>query len=404
MSDRHAVSVTTAHPEAGGASRAISIPGSAELVSMTERPARWPALRTPSARVAAAFFGFWGVISLVEFVDLLQQPLAGGHGLPVGLVAYITALDTFSWAMLSLSAYAITMRFPIWRSTRRHLPIFLLCAFACSLARSAFLAWLAPTHAGAFLMGIRMRFGRDVMGYVFILGTCVGVAAFVEARDRERRTLQLIASLAEARLAVLKGQLQPHFLFNTLHAISSLVRSDPPGAQRVVTKLGEMLRTTLTHRDLHEVTLREELELLQPYREIQHVRFGDRIRMELRVHDEAADALIPHLLLQPLVENAFEYGVADLGENGVVAVDAFVNASRELVLRVEDNGPGFTARRPRPRRTAGTGLGLSNARARLEQLYGDRAGVRTFDRDPDLGGAVVEIVLPFRRGAAAASA
>jgi two-component system LytT family sensor kinase len=355
----------------------------------------WSVLRHPRTRFVLGFTAFWTLLALVEFADVLGQPI-GGHPAGPALALRLAFNDMFSWGVLSLVAFAVTRRYPVWKRTRLHLPILVLSAVLCAVARSAFLSAVPPSDL-PFLLGLRLRFVKDFLGYTFILGSCVGAVAFMDARERERRTLQLAAHLAEARLSLLKGQLQPHFLFNTLNSISSLVSSDPAGARRVVARLGEMLRSTLNLRDLHEVTLREELELLQPYREIQHVRFGDRIRMEVSIAPHAANALVPHLLLQPLVENAFEHGVAHLGEDGVVRVRAWAGDG-ELRVRVEDNGPGFSAAGPRPGRPQGNGMALRNTRSRLQQLYGEHAALRTFDGSGpgDLGGAVVEVVVPLR--------
>jgi LytS/YehU family sensor histidine kinase len=186
-------------------------------------------------------------------------------------------------------------------------------------------------------------------------------------------------------------QLHPHFLFNTLHAISTLVHSNPDRAERMIASLSEMLRTTLSKHDAQEVTLREELSVLEPYLDIEKTRFGERLTVSLEVPEELMDAIVPHLLLQPLVENAIRHGIAPRPEGGEITLRARVRAGA-LELAVEDDGVGMPAE-PRP-----DGVGLGNTRMRLHRLYGDRHGFR-IDSPPGVATRVT-VVLPLRMDAA----
>src|SRR5919112_3749412 len=200
--------------------------------------------------------------------------------------------------------------------------------------------------------------------YWLILGI---QSAFIYQRMyREQRVAaaELEGRLTEARLEALRLQLHPHFLFNTLNAISAFVEADPERARRMIARLGELLRRTLNGGTAAEMPLSQELDLLAPYLEIQRIRFGDRLSIELQVPDGAGDALIPTLLLQPLVENAVEHGVKRTLNGARVRLTAERSGDR-LRLEIADNGPGPAG--------GGEGVGLANTRARLAGLYGDAA-------------------------------
>jgi hypothetical protein len=190
-------------------------------------------------------------------------------------------------------------------------------------------------------------------------------------------------SLAEARLVALRAQLNPHFLFNTLHAISTMsLRGEHKEVAEMLGRLSDLLRAALDGRS-QEVTLRTELDFIDHYMALQRIRFGDRLQFEEAVAPEALDVLVPTMILQPLVENAIKYGVSANRGVGTVSIRATV-IGKELILDVQDNGPGFDAAGVLP------GIGLSNTAARLEQLYGN--GHRfEFDRSA-MGGALVRVV------------
>ena len=196
-------------------------------------------------------------------------------------------------------------------------------------------------------------------------------------------------AFGEARLQTLKNQIQPHFLFNTLNAISTLVHHDPAGAQRMITHLADLLRTTLVHRMHQEVTLREELELLEPYLEIERTRFGERLTLEVRADPDSLGSRVPHLVLQPLIENAIRHGIAPQRGPGWILVEALLE-NGSLLLRVKDNGVGVD----QGALEGGEGIGLSNIRARLAQLHGEDASLRIVPRRS--GGTVVELRIPRR--------
>jgi len=216
-------------------------------------------------------------------------------------------------------------------------------------------------------------------------------------REGELRASRLQTQLTRAQLEALKMQLQPHFLFNTLHSISALLHRDPDAADRMIARLGDFLRLTLDNSGAQEVSLRKELEFLTCYLEIERVRFQDRLTTRLDVDPGALDAPVPNLILQPIVENAIRHGVAQTRGAGRVEISA-KRENGSLRIRVRDNGPGLRAI-TRPDDGLREGLGLSNTRARLEQLYG-AAHRFELENAPD-GGLLVTLEIPAAAGAPA---
>ena len=207
-----------------------------------------------------------------------------------------------------------------------------------------------------------------LMTYLFLIGLAYALAYRRESEARALNTSQLETRLVEAQLQALQRQLHPHFLFNTLNTVSGLIRTDPDGADAMIDRLGDLLRMTLHKSGIQEVSLKEELDVLGKYVEIERTRFGDRLTIDMRVQPETLDAHVPSLVLQPLVENAIRHGIAPNARPGWIAVRAERDLS-ELVLQVLDNGDGLP---PDRLMALNRGVGLDNTRARLEHLYRDR--------------------------------
>lgn len=207
----------------------------------------------------------------------------------------------------------------------------------------------------------------DVMIYWSLVGLRHAVDYYGEAQQRALEESELRTSLAEARLDALRHQLQPHFLFNTLHAISTLMHKDVNAADRMLARLSDLLRLTMDKGAAQELPLKEELDLLKKYLEIEQARFGDRLRVELDVDPETLDARVPCLVLQPLVENAIKHGLAPQLSPGRIRVEARRDDDA-LLLSVEDNGCGLSEQ---VLTAFKQGIGLANTRARLRHLYGE---------------------------------
>ncbi len=231
---------------------------------------------------------------------------------------------------------------------------------------------------------------------LFVVMAAQAHAALLGLRERERRSAALAASLAQAKLSALQAQLQPHFLFNALNALATIVHRDANQADEMINNLAELLRRSLAAGKRPETTLGEELDHLACYLSIERVRFGDRLQVDWRIDDEVRSALVPVLALQPILENAIKHGVERRRETvGRILIAASAEAGR-LRITVTDNGPGpelGSSATPAPVRP-GHGIGLANTRARLHALHGNDA---TVSLDPATGGGCrVTVTLPLR--------
>lgn len=232
----------------------------------------------------------------------------------------------------------------------------------------------------------RLEFLDDFLVFVAILGAALARDYFLRYQARQVETEHLRGQLAEARLTALRAQLNPHFLFNTLNAVSSLVESDPRGVRRMISRLGDLLRHTLEETTEGEITLDRELELLRRYLDIMEVRFQGALDVRIESDHSVAAALVPNMILQPLVENAFKHGLSSMSSGARVEVSARRIAD-DLVLQVRDNGAGVGE--------IETGIGIQNTLDRLHALYGDNYRFSLRDRDDGTSGAVAEVALPY---------
>lgn len=245
-----------------------------------------------------------------------------------------------------------------------------------------------------FINGLIMFARSHVPIYWIIVSVVHAMAYYRRSEERERKAVELEARLADAKLQALRMQLHPHFLFNTLNAISTLVHKDPNAADEMITNLSELLRATLDSSE-QEIPLRRELDFLNRYLEIQQVRFGDRLRVEREIDAAALDGLVPVLILQPLVENAVRHGIEPQAKDGVVQIQARRKNDR-LLLAVRDSGNG-----PKEYAKERQGIGLTNTRTRLKEVYGEEARL-TLNSGAD-GGFAAELEIPFRESPALSS-
>ena len=220
-------------------------------------------------------------------------------------------------------------------------------------------------------------------------------AYFFRFQEHQKEAIQLRmdaarlqAHLAEARLRSLRMQINPHFLFNTLHIISDHFEENPRAARRMIARLSEILRYTLEGTETREITFKQELEFLDGYFDIQRFRFEDRLEIKTNISPEVLNALLPTLILQPLVENAIKHGVNQIEGQGVISIESW-REDEELHIQIADNGPGLVAlKEEKPK-----GIGIRNSSERLQMLYGENHKFTT--ESPPAGGFIVSIVLPF---------
>jgi LytS/YehU family sensor histidine kinase len=229
-----------------------------------------------------------------------------------------------------------------------------------------------------------------LMTYSAVVGLSYALAYYRESQERALTAAHLETRLMEARLRTLEAELHPHFLFNTLHAISTLVHSNPEAADRMISHLSDLLRLTFDRSGEPGVSLQEELEFLQKYLEIEQTRFHDRLTVRFDIDPETLDAEVPRLILQPLVENAIKHGVSPKPGDGLVQIRARRHGDR-LWVEVSDNGVGLSAG---ARAKLRSGVGLSNTRDRLDVMYGPAHRIEFSDGGK---GLAVRLEIPFHR-------
>ncbi|MFB6273393.1 MAG: sensor histidine kinase [Salinibacter sp.] len=266
-------------------------------------------------------------------------------------------------------------------------------------SQNALLNWGSLPSLGsdpATLTGVvqHLTFIEEIKAYALILVAGLARDFFLrytseqaQAHALEQRAEQLKTQLASARLDALRMQINPHFLFNTLHVINTMAGTNPDGVRRATRRLSGLLRYALNTTDEQEVPVSRELRFLRGYLQIQKLRLREQLRCTVEVGAEAENALVPTLLLQPLAENAVKHGVQAIEGTGRLRI-VIHRADHELVLRIEDNGPG-----PPGPGGEDDGMGLENVRDRLSHLYGDQAAL-TLDRS-DLGGCCAELRIPY---------
>ena len=365
--------------------------------------------RVPLRPVDLAFIlGFWTFIALLTSANTLVDP--GGRNFPVMPTAPVAVafIESYIWAVLTPLVFALTSHFPLERGhLLPRIALFFIVGMIISvgvdvvtgfmrfdvfhLARGRF------ADAGPLWRLRHLGFMNEFLVYIAILAGGVARDYFLRYRSRREQTIrlqaqaaQLQAQLADARLAALRTQLNPHFLFNTLHAVSALVERDPRGVRRMIARLSELLRTTLDGADEQEVPLSQELQFTHRYLEIMQIRFQGRLAIDSQIEPCALDALVPNLILQPLVENAIKHGVSKIEEPGRIEIRAR-RAGDRLVLCVRDNGPSVhdTALR------AGEGVGLRNTRERLSELYGTEQSLTLSPAENE--GVLAEVTIPYHK-------
>jgi sensor histidine kinase YesM len=229
-----------------------------------------------------------------------------------------------------------------------------------------------------------------VYGLILTLGHALNY--YKQSRESQLKAANLETQLARSQLQALKMQIHPHFLFNTLNSISALQMEDIAAAQRMTARLGDFLRLTLENAGRQEVTLKQEIEFLKCYLDIERVRFGQRLTTDIQLDPATLDAQVPNLILQPIVENAIKHGISQRIAPGIIEISARRENGR-LRVQVRDNGPGLRADAVDSEGVLKEGVGLSNTRARLDWLYG--SDYRFELKNVSQGGLAVSLELPL---------
>ncbi len=390
---------TTIRPRPGTPSRQHGVPDSLAQTGEYSifgfaRPVDRAEVRERQRGFALVLFAVATIVALLYSVE--QYFYSRLLGTPIRLTALVPAELTFtySWALLTPVVMFTAKRFPVWGDNRaRNWAVQLGAMVAFVFAHVAlFSLATAVIDPHTAIAAMPRLFGQYLLSWTVLdsIVFCSLVAvhhAFVYYRvskDRSLRTSQLEARLAQSQLHMLRMQLQPHFLFNTLHSISALMHKDVRRADSMIASLSDLLRLSLQNIGAQEVALQAELDFLERYVEIMSLRFGDRLHVSIDVDPQTRDARVPNLFLQPLVENSFRHGFGDLGQ-GNIAITVRRDGDM-LRCDVVDDGRGL---RPGHRE----GVGLSSTRQRLAHLYGSQ---QTFSlRGAPGEGVRVSMAIPF---------
>jgi len=347
----------------------------------------------------AAVFSFWILFGLYSAVETHYRTAFSAQPLSWGRSLYVEASYSLSGLIFTPLIFALARRFrleqrPYWRNFVLH-----ICG-ATVFAILVKLLWdvLAQPPKGWIRGGFtfwKLALSVDA-GFDFGVGIYWLIVLMIYAVEFYQRyeagllnASQLQTQLVQAQLQSLRMQLHPHFLFNTLHTISALVQEDPEAAERTIARLSELLRISLESVGLHEIPLRQELDFLDLYLEIERTRFEDRLKVDFEIDENTERALVPNLVLQPLVENAIRHGVSRRSADGHISICA-ERQGGNLILRVVDNGAGLS---PDAAYYTKSGVGLSATRGRLERLYGRSQSLIL--RNLATGGVEAKVILPY---------
>lgn len=350
----------------------------------------WALRRHETALIVVAWAAFGVIITgqQLAYLAQLDQPI------PLLEAALVSFTWVAVWALITILIFALSRRFPLDRKRRLSaLTVHAIAGVVLASAEAAVESVIGMVAGrirpeeliAAFYQGLPF----NVVVYWLVVGVAHGLMFYRRYRQRDAEAAALSARLAQAELQVLKSQLHPHFLFNALNTISALMHRDVKAADRMLARLSDLLRAALDHTSEQEVSLLEELNFLESYIEIESTRLADRLHVQMDVPANVLDARVPHMILQPLVENAIRHGIAPRAAPGTVTIRARGRRSM-LDLEVTDDGPGATS----DTFPNGGGLGLANTRARLQQLYGEQFTFEPKNRVE--GGFRVSLSIPFR--------
>jgi two-component system LytT family sensor kinase len=353
-----------------------------------------------------ALFLLWSMMGLFMFSQGMAQKVLSHDPHPwwQHLTSWIVGVwlwFAFTPVLLWLGRRFPLDRKPYWRGVAFHLPVSLVFSFVDLAVESILLRWLGvfpdimSSYAATLFFLLVIGYHQGVLIYWTILGAQYAYGWYRRYEERrqealrlELRSTQLENQLAQAQLSALKMQLHPHFLFNTLNTIMVLVRQQKGrDAEEMLARLSDLLRCVLEDVHAQEVPLSRELEYLQLYLSIEQVRFQDRLHVDVAADPEVLETALPHMALQPIVENAIRHGIGRSSSAGSISITA-CRVNDTVQIKVQDDGPGLA-----PATNGGSGIGLANTRARLERLYGDAARL-TVENSRE-GGVVATMVLPF---------
>jgi two-component sensor histidine kinase len=364
-----------------------------------------PMIRTPTFIKGKRFWTIslllWSLFGLFMAVQRMAYVSRIGETIPREHILFIEMVYAALWAMLTPAVLILSYSFRIekrgWgQGVAIHLGASLLVSTIHQFVLESIVAvsFAGPPEGLSWENQVRnlLRFvDYGIMIYWALVVIEHSVRYYRMYQERSLRAAQLEAQLAEAQLQALRMQLQPHFLFNTMNAISVLIEKDPELARRTLGRLGDLLRLTLENSRHQEVTLRAELEFLDRYLQIEQTRFGDRLTVSISVDPDLCDVLVPNMILQPIVENAIKHGINRQRGAGVIEIHA-VRDNEALRISIIDNGRGLDGDA-----RVDSGVGIANIKARLEKLYGDKSKFEISNRTNGGVSAVISLPLPSFR-------
>ena len=347
-------------------------------------------------RRLALIFGVWALVAVMNTQTLGFTLTRTGRYFNWIPIFASNLSSCMLWAVFTPYLLALGRRFRIERGVwPMHLALHLAVALAFTMLdvymwklEAPYIRPGMPAFVLPYLVEVSRQLALDLGWYFIIIALAHAEYYAAVSRVESVRRARLQSQLDAARLDALQSQLRPHFLFNTLTTIAEQVYSDPSGADTMITRLSRLLRSSFVDPEVQEVTLRQELELLQNYLDIARVRFRERLTIDLDVHPNALDAFVPRFLLQPLAENALHHGIEPMESGGRLEIRVRVH-QETMTLELEDDGVGLS---PSGKRA---GTGLRNTRERLTHLYGDAGHLEIMSRPT--GGTTVRVTLPFRR-------
>ena len=350
----------------------------------------------------AGIFGVWTLFALFFASQFALQNQLSPSPLPFWRILMWQLVSGYIWFAISPLILYLANRYPFeegkWKTSLIAHAIFCVLVSLVQLALDAFVLTRLgyppgrqfPNFFEAYKFFVFINLHLSILIYMAVVGIKSAYNYYQKYREKQLRTSQLEARLAQSRLQVLKMQLHPHFLFNTLNAISELLHRDPDGAEHMITDLSDLLRMALENLEVQEIPLKQELEFLRKYLEIEQMRFQDRLRVEMDIAPDTLDASVPNMILQPLVENAIKHGISPKAGGGRIDIGA-TRSNGHLVLSVSDDGVGVSADGLKSVRD---GVGLSNTRRRLRHLYGEE---HRFELSaPKTDGLRVDLEIPYK--------
>ena len=348
------------------------------------------------------FGSVWTILGVFQATRLYFIYNYSGSAISWGQALVWAVSEWYLWGLFSLIIVRIVFAAPITRKnwiSRVGLHFVAAIAISTALLFCYTFVYLGTSdwfyhEVGASVSGFSDTFRSLALGkihyeiftYFLIVVVAYALVYAGELREEQLRRVRTEGELTRARLETLRGQLQPHFLFNTLNAISALVHSDPARAENMIVRLSELLRTSLQDDGIELIPLSAELDFTRKYLDIQQMRFQSRLKVTYEIDEKSLEALVPGLLLQPVVENAVRHGIATRAEGGTISISSVLQ-DNSLILEVRDDGPGLQGA------TGDTGVGLQNVNRRLRELYDDN-----FEFDlvtPEHAVLIARIALPL---------